>query len=89
MININSIMKKIFIYMLVGFFFLLFLRCDVLDIDFISFIVDSNYWKIEVQFSIFNVGLYVLFRECSFNFFLLGEFCVDIYGDVFFGGEVI
>ena len=80
-------MKKIFTYMLAGLSLLLFSRCDALDIDPTSSIADSNYWKTEAQFSTFNVGLHALLRECSFNFFLLGEPRADIYGDVPFGGE--
>ena len=75
-------MKKIFTYMLAGLSLLLFSRCDALDIDPTSSIADSNYWKTEAQFSTFNVGLHALLRECSFNFFLLGEPRADIYGDV-------
>lgn len=78
-------MKKIFTYMLAGLSLLLFSRCDALDIDPTSSIADSNYWKTEAQFSTFNVGLHALLRECSFNFFLLGEPRADIYGDVPFG----
>ena len=73
--------------MLAGLSLLLFSRCDALDIDPTSSIADSNYWKTEAQFSTFNVGLHALLRECSFNFFLLGEPRADIYGDVPFGGE--
>lgn len=80
-------MKKIFTYMLAGLSLLLFSRCDALDIDPTSSIADNNYWKTEAQFSTFNVGLHALLRECSFNFFLLGEPRADIYGDVPFGGE--
>ena len=80
-------MKKIFTYMLAGLSLLLFSRCDALDIEPTSSIADSNYWKTEAQFSTFNVGLHALLRECSFNFFLLGEPRADIYGDVPFGGE--
>lgn len=80
-------MKKIYTYLLAGVSLLLFSRCDALDLEPESSIADNNYWKTEAQFSTFNVGLHALLRECSYNFFLLGEPRADIYGDAPFGGE--
>lgn len=80
-------MKKIYTYLLAGLSLLLFSRCDALDLEPISSIADSQYWKTADQFSAFNLGLHGLFRECSYNFFLLGEPRADIYGDLPFGGE--
>ncbi|MEG0648090.1 MAG: SusD family outer membrane lipoprotein NanU, partial [Bacteroides sp.] len=80
-------MKKLFTYILAGLSLVLFSRCDALDLEPVSSIADNNYWKSEAQFSTFNVGLHALLRECSYNFFLLGEPRADIYGDLPFGGE--
>ncbi|MEG0464345.1 SusD family outer membrane lipoprotein NanU [Bacteroides sp.] len=80
-------MKKLFTYILAGLSIVLFSRCDALDMEPVSSIADNSYWKSEAQFSTFNVGLHALLRECSFNFFLLGEPRADIYGDTPFGGE--
>ncbi len=80
-------MKKLYTYILAGLSLVLFTRCDALDLAPVSSIADNNYWKSEAQFSTFNVGLHALLRECSYNFFLLGEPRADIYGDTPFGGE--
>lgn len=80
-------MKKLYTYLLAGLTLLLFSRCEALDLEPTSSIADSQYWKSADQFSAFNVGLHGLFRECSYNFFLLGEPRADMYGDTPFGGE--
>ncbi len=80
-------MKKLYTYILAELSLVLFTRCDALDLAPVSSIADNNYWKSEAQFSTFNVGLHALLRECSYNFFLLGEPRADIYGDTPFGGE--
>lgn len=81
-------MKKIYIYMLAGVSLLSLTRCDSLDIEPVSSITDNNYWKSEAHFSAFNQGVHALFRERTYNFFLLGEPRSNIYsGSDSFGGE--
>lgn len=63
--------------------------CILLDMDLVSDIIDLNYWKILEQFDLFVFGLYSCFRSYLWNMFLLGEVRSDVFGGIFFGGEVI
>lgn len=78
-------MKKILSYIIAGCLSLSFSGC--LDMEPVSNITDTNYWKDPAQFSAFNIGLHGLLRERSFNIFLFGESRADIYGGVPFTGE--
>lgn len=44
-----------------------------MDLEPVSSISDSKYWKDQAQFAAFNVGLQGLFREKSFQFYEWGE----------------
>lgn len=80
-------MKKIFTYLLVGISLLLFSRCDSLELEPTSTIAGTAYWRSPDHFSAFNIGMHAMFREKSYNFYLLGEPRADIFGDSPIGGE--
>ncbi|MGL5773026.1 MAG: SusD family outer membrane lipoprotein NanU, partial [Bacteroidales bacterium] len=79
-------MKK-YIVMLGAVCTLTFSSCNWLDVDPVSEITDSNYWKNPEHFESFMVGLHTRFRTHSYRFVLLGEFRSDVFGDTPFGGE--
>lgn len=80
-------MRKINTFIISCLLMVSFIGCNFLDIDPVSSITDQNYWKSKPQFEAFNTGTHGLFRELSYNFFLLGEARSNIYGDQPFGGE--
>lgn len=80
-------MKKIFTYLLAGVSLILFSRCDSLEIEPTSTIAGTAYWRTPEHFSSFNTGMHAMFREKSYNFYLLGEPRADIFGDTPIGGE--
>lgn len=80
-------MKKYISSVLVASVIYFFTGCTSLDLDPVSSVSDSNYWKTADQYNAFINGLHKRFREHSYNFFILGETRSDVYGDNPFGGE--
>lgn len=62
---------------------------NCMDLDPVSSITDSKYWKDKAQFSAFNVGLQGLFREKSFQYYEWGELRSNLYAGTPFSGEAV
>lgn len=60
-----------------------------MDLEPVSSISDSKYWKDQAQFAAFNVGLQGLFREKSFQFYEWGELRTNLYAGTPFSGEAV
>lgn len=60
-----------------------------MDLEPVSSISDSKYWKDKAQFSAFNVGLQGLFREKSFQYYEWGELRSNLYAGTPFSGEAV
>lgn len=78
-------MKKIFNYIIAGCLATSFTGC--LDMEPVSSITDTNFWREPAQFEAFNTGLHGLLRERSYTIFQLGEPRADIYNAYPFTGE--
>lgn len=78
-------MKKIMTYIMAGCMILSMNSC--LDLQPVSELTDSNYWKNKEQFSAFNIGLQGLFRQKGYLFIEWGEMRSNLYGGSPFSGE--
>lgn len=78
-------MKKIITYIMAGCMALSMNSC--LDMDPVSELTDSNYWKNKEQFSAFNIGLQGLFRQKGYLLIEWGEMRSNLYGGEPFSGE--
>lgn len=82
-----KIMKKLYIYLLIGICITFLGGCDkfTLDLSPVSSVTDGNFWKSPEQFTTFITGTHSTLRTHLLNIEKMGEYRADIFGESPFG----